>query len=104
MVRPVRREIERKLNQLLSGESELYLITDGKTSQFEHESTRIIELLKNSRSPLALVSMSDMAKRLAEFEATARNRNPDDQPKQQLKLFQLRLRHTAFQGFLIVPC
>ena len=55
MVRPVRREIERKLNQLRSGESEMYLITDGKTSQFEHESTRIIELLKNSRTPLALV-------------------------------------------------
>ena len=80
-------QIERKLDQLLSGESELYLVTDGKTSHFEHESARVIELLKNCRKPLVLVSMSDMAKRVAEFEATARGRNPDDQPKQQLKLF-----------------
>ena len=87
LVRSVLREIEQKLEQLVSGKSELYLITDGKATQFEHESARIIELLKKSRKPLALVSISDMAKRLAEFQDTVRSRNSDDRPKHQLKLF-----------------
>jgi DNA-binding transcriptional MerR regulator len=78
IVRPVRREIQRKLDQLVSGNSELYLVTDGKTSQFEHESARVIELLRNSLKPLALVSMSDMAKRMAEFPDTAGSRNLED--------------------------
>jgi DNA-binding transcriptional MerR regulator len=72
LVRPVRREMERKLDELLSGKSELYLLTDGKTSHFEEQCPRIIEMLGKSRKPMALIAVSDLAKRLAEFQQTVR--------------------------------
>ncbi len=66
------RATERSVDELISGKSELYVLTDGKSSFFEHEPARIIELLKSSRKPLYLVSVSDQAKRLIEFQGTCR--------------------------------
>lgn len=87
LVRPVRREVERRLDQLLSGKSELYLLSDGTSSHFEDQPARIIERLKNSRKPLAVVSISDMGKRLADFQQPGRCREADLRGKPQLKLF-----------------
>ena len=86
IMRPVRREIERKLDELMGPASSLYLLTDGNSSHLEGQPARIIELLKNSRKPLALVSICDLAKRVAEYRATvaAGNRLL---AKNQLKLF-----------------
>ncbi len=84
IVRSVRREIERKLDELLSGKSELYILTDGSSSFLEDQPARIIELLKISSKPLSLVSVGDQIKRLTEFQELARSRN---RRRPQLKLF-----------------
>jgi len=87
LVRPVRREVERRLDQLLSGKSELYLLSDGTSSHFEDQPARIIERLKNSRKGLAVVCLSDMGKRLADFQQTSHLGEADPRGKSQLKLF-----------------
>ncbi len=75
IVRSLRREIERRLVELLSGKSELYILTDGSSSFLENQPARIIELLKVSSKPLSLVSVSDQVKRLTEFQELVRSRN-----------------------------
>ena len=87
LVRPVRREVERRVDELLSGTSELYLLSDGTSSYFEDQPARIIERLKDSRKPLAAVSISDMGKRLTEFQQPGSCREADVRGKRQLKLF-----------------
>jgi DNA-binding transcriptional MerR regulator len=87
VVRSVRREMGRQLDQIVSGKSELYLLTDGTIKLFADQSARVIELLKKSRKPLVLVSICEMAKRLSEFQETARSGNPQHRVKSQLKLF-----------------
>ncbi len=72
ILRSIRRATERSVDELISGKSELYVLTDGKSSFFEHEPARIIELLKSSRKSLYLVSVSDQVKRLIEFSRTCR--------------------------------
>jgi DNA-binding transcriptional MerR regulator len=78
IVRSVRREIEGRLDELLGGKSELFILTDGKSSSFEDRPERVIDLLKRSRKPLSLVSVRDRVSRLTEFQASRTN---------QLKLF-----------------
>lgn len=87
LVRPVRREVERRLDELLSCKFELYLLSDGTSSHFEDKPAVVIERLKNSRKALAVVCISDMAKRLADFQLTSRRRDADIQGKRQLDLF-----------------
>jgi DNA-binding transcriptional MerR regulator len=85
LARTVRREIEKRRSQLLDGKSELFLLTDGKTSSFENDPARVIEVLKRSRKPLLLVSISDQANRMLEFQrATAASSR---RQKRQLDLF-----------------
>jgi DNA-binding transcriptional MerR regulator len=83
IVRSIRREIERHIDKLLTGKSELYVLTDGRSSFLEDQPERIVELLKNSREPLSLVSVSDQAKRLSEFQLVGSRKRRRDQ----LKLF-----------------
>jgi DNA-binding transcriptional MerR regulator len=87
IVRSVRRQIERRLDLLLAGESEVYLMTDGQHSYLADQPPRVVELLKTSSKPLILVSVSDHADRLAQYQQqlARRNRNRDEQ--NQLKLF-----------------
>jgi DNA-binding transcriptional MerR regulator len=80
LMRSVRGEIEKNLDALLSGTSDRYMLTDGKVRYFEDDPTRIIELLKRSRKPFCLISVSEQARRVAEFHRNAakrdRRRNP----------------------------
>ena len=86
LVRPVRREVERRLEQLLSGKSELYFLTDGASSYFEDDPVRTIERLKTSRTALTVVCISDMGKRVADFQQPG-CREADIRGRSQLKLF-----------------
>ena len=70
LTQPVRREVKRRLDDLLNGKAELYLLTDGTSSHFENQPAQIVERLKDSRKPLTVVSISDMGKRLADFQQT----------------------------------
>ena len=47
------------LAEVLSGNSNLHLLTDGKSIFLEDQHERIIDLLKNARQPMFLVSVSD---------------------------------------------
>jgi hypothetical protein len=49
---------------VLSSDSKLHLLTDGKSIFLEDQQDRIIDLLKNARQPMFLVCVSDQAKRL----------------------------------------
>jgi hypothetical protein len=57
----------RRLADVLSSASKLHLLTDGKSIFLEDQQDRIIDLLKNARQPMFLVSVSDQVKRLDEI-------------------------------------
>ncbi|HEX4168475.1 MAG TPA: MerR family transcriptional regulator [Bryobacteraceae bacterium] len=67
VLRFLQREMGRRLADVLSQESSLHLLTDGKSIFLEDQQDRIIDLLKNARQPMFLVSVSDQVKRLDEI-------------------------------------
>ena len=64
VVRFLRKEMGRRFSDVLSEESELHLLTDGKSIYLEDKPGRVIDALKNSRQPMLLVCVSDHVKRL----------------------------------------
>ncbi|MCW5977294.1 MAG: MerR family transcriptional regulator [Bryobacteraceae bacterium] len=64
VLRFLQREMGRRLTDVLSSDSELHLLTDGKAIYFVDEERRIIDLLKNARQPMFLVCVTDQARRL----------------------------------------
>ena len=69
LLRILQHEMRRRLQDLLSPDSEFYLLTDGKSIHLEDRHEQIINLLKSAREPMFLVSISDQVRRL---EGTAR--------------------------------
>jgi DNA-binding transcriptional MerR regulator len=67
VLRFLQREMGRRLADVLSAQSGLHLLTDGKSIFLEDQQDRIIDLLKNARQPMFLVSVSDQVKRLDEM-------------------------------------
>ena len=65
VLRFLQREMGKRLAEVLTGESDLHLVTDGKSIYLEEAPHRIIDLLKNARQPMFLVSVSDQVKRLS---------------------------------------
>lgn len=64
VLRYLSREMGRRLSEVLSADSNLHLLTDGKTIYLEDSHERIIDILKDARQPMFLVSVSDQVKRL----------------------------------------
>jgi DNA-binding transcriptional MerR regulator len=64
VLRFLQREMGRHLADVLSADSKLHLLTDGRSIYLEDQQDRIIDLLKNARQPMFLVCVSDQAKRL----------------------------------------
>jgi DNA-binding transcriptional MerR regulator len=60
----LQREMGRRLADVLAAESDLHLVTDGKSIFLEERQDRIIDILKNARQPMFLVSVSDQVRRL----------------------------------------
>ena len=60
----MQREMGKRLSEALSSESEVHLLTDGKSIYLEEAPNRIIDLLKNARQPMFLVCVTDQVKRL----------------------------------------
>ncbi|MDQ2777328.1 MAG: MerR family transcriptional regulator [Acidobacteriota bacterium] len=74
VLRFLQREMGRRLVEVLSSESKLHLLTDGKSIYLEDQQDRIIDLMKNARQPMFLVCVSDQVKRLDEIpKKTARS-------------------------------
>src|SRR3989440_5441534 len=55
VLRFLQREMGRHLADVLSTDSKLHLLTDGRSIYLEDQQDRIIDLLKNARQPMFLV-------------------------------------------------
>ena len=64
VLRYLQREMGKRLSDALGNESEVHLLTDGKSIYLEESRDRIIDLLKNAKQPMFLVCVSDQARRL----------------------------------------
>lgn len=81
VLRYLQREMGRRLSDVFTRDSDLHLLTDGKSIYLEDRHERIIDILKNARQPMFLVCVTDQVRRLsavpkklarAEAGATAR--------------------------------
>jgi len=68
VLRFLQREMGKRLSEVLQASSDLHLVTDGKSIYLEDQHDRIIDILKNARQPMFLVSVSDQARRLTEVD------------------------------------
>jgi DNA-binding transcriptional MerR regulator len=64
VLRYLQRDMGRRLSDVLAGDSNLHLLTDGKSIYLEDRQERVIDILKNARQPMFLVCVSDHARRL----------------------------------------
>jgi len=64
VLRFLQKDMGKRLSEALSATSDIHLLTDGKSIYLEEAPDRIIDLLKNARQPMFLVSVSDQVKRL----------------------------------------
>jgi DNA-binding transcriptional MerR regulator len=68
VLRFLQKEMGKRLAEVIAATSDLHLVTDGKSIFLEDQHERIIDILKNARQPMFLVSVSDQARRLTETE------------------------------------
>jgi DNA-binding transcriptional MerR regulator len=64
VLRFLQREMGKRLADVMAAESELHLLTDGKSIYLEDSHVRIIDILKHARQPMFLVCVTDQARRL----------------------------------------
>src|SRR5579864_5807012 len=64
VLRFLQKDTGKRLSEALAASSDVHLLTDGKSIYLEEVPNRIIDLLKNARQPMFLVSVSDQVKRL----------------------------------------
>jgi DNA-binding transcriptional MerR regulator len=64
VLRFLQREMGKRLAEVLQGDHDVHLVTDGKSIYLEDNSERIIDILKNARQPMFLVCVSDQVRRL----------------------------------------
>jgi DNA-binding transcriptional MerR regulator len=65
VLRFLQREMGRRLAEVLNSDSDLHLVTDGKSIFLEDKSERIIDIMKNAKQPMFLVCVSDQVRRLS---------------------------------------
>jgi DNA-binding transcriptional MerR regulator len=66
VLRFLQREMGRRLAEVMQSESDLHLVTDGKSIYLEEQNEKIIDLLKNAKQPMFLVCVTDQVRRLNE--------------------------------------
>ena len=64
VLRFLQREMGKRLSDVLESDSDLHLVTDGKSIYLEDQQERIIDILKNAKQPMFLVCVTDQVKRL----------------------------------------
>jgi len=64
VLRFLQKEMGKRLHDVLAGEHDLHLVTDGKSIYLEDNSEKIIDILKNAKQPMFLVSVTDQVRRL----------------------------------------
>ncbi len=65
VLRYLEREMGRRLSEVLANQSDLHLLTDGRSIYLEDKHDRIIDILKGARQPMFLVCVSDQVRRLS---------------------------------------
>jgi len=73
VLRFLQREMGKRLAEVVQSNSDLHLVTDGKSIYLEEKQERIIDILKNAKQPMFLVCVSDQLRRL------------DDSPRKPVK-------------------
>src|SRR5713226_9545881 len=66
VLRYLQREMGKRLSDVVQSNSDLHLVTEGKSIYLEEKQERIIDILKNAKQPMFLVCVSDQVKRLNE--------------------------------------
>lgn len=66
VLRFLQREMGKRLSDIIERNSDLHLVTDGKSIYLEDQHDRIIDILKNARQPMFVVCVSDQVRRLGE--------------------------------------
>jgi DNA-binding transcriptional MerR regulator len=64
VLRFLQKDMGKRLADALAGSADVHLLTDGKSIYLEDAPSRIIDVLKNARQPMFLVSVSDQVRRL----------------------------------------
>ena len=64
VLRYLQREMGKRLGEVLSGSSEMHLLTDGRSIFVEDSERRVVDVLKNARQPMFLVCVSDQVRRI----------------------------------------
>jgi len=75
VLRFLQREMGKRLADLMQANSNLHLVTDGKSIYLEDQHERIIDIIKNARQPMFLVCVTDQARRLDDIDRRCRGRN-----------------------------
>lgn len=64
VLRFLQKEMGKRLHDVLAGEHDLHLVTDGKSIYLEDNSEKIIDILKAAKQPMFLVCVTDQVRRL----------------------------------------
>jgi len=59
----LQKEMGKRLGEATTSESEVHLLTDGRSIYLEESAERVIDLLKNARQPMFLVCVTDQVRR-----------------------------------------
>jgi DNA-binding transcriptional MerR regulator len=65
VLRFLQREVGKRLAEIVSGQTDLHLVTDGKNIYLEENREKIIDIFKGARQPLFLVCLSDQVRRIS---------------------------------------
>src|ERR1051326_5562080 len=65
VLRFLQKDMGKRLSDALAAQSEIHLLTDGKSIYLEEAPDRIIHLLKKAKQPMFLVSLTDQVRRLS---------------------------------------
>ncbi len=63
VLRFLQKEMGKRLADAVAAESEIHLLTDGKTIYLEESADRVVDLMKNARQPMFLVCVTDQLRR-----------------------------------------
>jgi DNA-binding transcriptional MerR regulator len=65
VLRFLQKDMGKRLSEAVAADSDIHLLTDGKTIYLEEAPDRIIDVMKNARQPMFLVCVTDQIRRLS---------------------------------------
>lgn len=71
VLRFLQKEMGKRLSEILSADSDMHLVTDGKSIFLESNNDSIIDIFKRADQPMFLVCVTDQVKRLGAVQPAA---------------------------------